>query len=132
MRAGDPIASTIKAIQTVLRNINPAFEWSPPTDTAEKNRIVLDPSSEVPRNANMQSSSATQVPSVPLLGPSQYSLTSLGSGTGLGESLTGRSTGSIGDLLDFTQSDLGWDFDFSTMDLEAFFSIDQNAYPPAV
>lgn len=40
---------------------------------------------------------------------------------------TGRSGGSNEDLLDFTQSDMGWDFDFSTMDMEAFFSV----YPPA-
>lgn len=36
------------------------------------------------------------------------------------------SVGSIAsgdDLLDFTQSDMGWDFDFSTMDLEAFLSV---------
>jgi hypothetical protein len=36
---------------------------------------------------------------------------------------TGGSVGSAEDLLDFTQSDMGWDFDFSTMDLEAFFSV---------
>ncbi|KAL1970368.1 hypothetical protein VTN77DRAFT_5528 [Rasamsonia byssochlamydoides] len=28
------------------------------------------------------------------------------------------------DLVDFTQADMGWNFDFSTMDLEAFLSID--------
>ena len=40
------------------------------------------------------------------------------------------SVGSGEDLLDFTQSDMGWDFDFSTMDLEAFFSINPTLDPP--
>lgn len=39
MRAGDPITSTIKAMRTVLRNINPAYEWSP--DTGTGNYFVL-------------------------------------------------------------------------------------------
>lgn len=30
--------------------------------------------------------------------------------------------GSNEEMFDFTRSDMGWDFDFSTMDLEAFFS----------
>lgn len=42
---------------------------------------------------------------------------------------TGRSGGSSEDLLDFTQTDMGWDFDFSTMDLEAFLSVYQSANP---
>lgn len=39
------------------------------------------------------------------------------------------SAGSSEDLPDFTLSDMGWDFDFSTMDLEAFFSIHPNIHP---
>lgn len=38
---------------------------------------------------------------------------------------TGGSVGTGDELLDFTQADMGWDFDFSTMDLEAFFSVYQ-------
>lgn len=34
--------------------------------------------------------------------------------------------GSSEDLFDFTKAGMGWDFDFSTMDLETFFSIDQS------
>lgn len=37
---------------------------------------------------------------------------------------TGRS-GSNEDLLDFTQCEIGWKSDFSTMDAEAFFSVYQ-------
>jgi hypothetical protein len=33
MRAGDPIASSISAIQTVLHNINPSYEWVPVLST---------------------------------------------------------------------------------------------------
>jgi hypothetical protein len=36
---------------------------------------------------------------------------------------TTGTSGSGEDLLDFTLSDMGWDFDFSTMDLETFFSV---------
>lgn len=41
-------------------------------------------------------------------------------------------TGSGEDLLDFTLSDMGWDFDFSTMDLETFFSVSPAFDAPAV
>ena len=34
------------------------------------------------------------------------------------------------ELLDFTQSDMGWDFDFSTIDCEAFFSVYQSNDAP--
>lgn len=43
---------------------------------------------------------------------------------------TGGSAGSGDDLLDFTQSDMGWNFDFSTMDLDAFFSVYQSNDAP--
>ena len=41
------------------------------------------------------------------------------------------SVGSGEDLLDLTQSDMGWDFDFSTMDLEEIFSVYPGTGPPA-
>lgn len=59
----------------------------------------------------------------PVLSPSQRNLPQLEGPE------TGRSGGSNEDLLDFTQSDMGWDFDFSTMDLEAFFSVYQSGDP---
>lgn len=39
------------------------------------------------------------------------------------------SVGSSEDLPDFNLSDMGWDIDFSTMDLEAFFSIQPTMNP---
>ena len=39
------------------------------------------------------------------------------------------SVGSGDELLDLTQSDMGWDFDLSTMDLEEFFSVYPTAGP---
>lgn len=42
------------------------------------------------------------------------------------------SVGSGEDLLDLTQSDMGWDFDFSTMDLEEIFSVYTGSVPPAI
>lgn len=43
--------------------------------------------------------------------------------------MTNASVGSGDELLDLTQSDMGWDFDFSTMDLEEFFSVYPTAGP---
>lgn len=62
--------------------------------------------------------SSMEVSSVPPTSP--WSLPHLET---MGMPDTGGSVGSGEDLLDFTQSDMGWDFDFSTMDLEAFLSV---------
>lgn len=43
--------------------------------------------------------------------------------------MTNASVGSGDELLDLTQSDMGWDFDLSTMDLEEFFSVYPTAGP---
>ncbi|KAJ5691768.1 transcriptional regulator family: Fungal Specific TF [Penicillium macrosclerotiorum] len=115
MRAGDPIDSTISAIQTVLRRIDPSYEWSPypklDEDSVSQSRATMpfsQPSFSVDENQGVLS--GTTFPQSSLLeGPE-----------------TGGSGGSNEDLLDFTQSDMGWNFDFSTMDLEAFFSVPQS------
>jgi hypothetical protein len=139
MRAGDPIASTISAMQTVLRKINPSYEWSPyltqpgeniansggrtiqqgfPADSS--NRSLLN-SPAIPQNLSLgiRSDQPTSPWNLPQLG-------------NLDVPDTASSMASGEDLLDFTQSDMGWDFDFSTMDLEAFFSIYQSNDAPAI
>jgi hypothetical protein len=130
MRAGDPIASTISAIQTVLRNLNPLYEWSPYTTTNSRQLGQ-------PEGTGMQQGSASKYTQKPVPNNSALSQNPLmGIQSDLPtspwnlpqvESLqmpeTGGSVGSAEDLLDFTQSDMGWDFDFSTMDLESFFSV---------
>lgn len=132
MRAGDPITSTIKAIQTVLRNINPAYEWSPypgaanKCSTASKQDMSLP---QAPGNVNIQQSPSSdfKLSFNPLLGSVADPQTSQWNLPQLDVPETGRSGGSSEDLLDFTQADMGWDFDFSTMDMEAFFSVYKTA-----
>ncbi|KAJ5999577.1 hypothetical protein N7451_007387 [Penicillium sp. IBT 35674x] len=131
MRPGDPISSSIAAIQTTLRNINPSYEWlqypkagETPSIGAGSNPYLsraqdtMD-NQQAPLNSLAFPSKSVLGPG-PDLSPSQWSLPQLEGPE------TGRSGGSNEDLLDFTQSDMGWDFDFSTMDLEAFFSIYQS------
>ncbi|KAF5862893.1 hypothetical protein ETB97_011034 [Aspergillus alliaceus] len=131
MRAGDPIKSTIAAIQTVLKKLNPSYEWIPPkglnpildeqystvrlysTDIpTSQAQTILEPSSpEVPLQP-LQTGNG-----LPILSDFQNNSLQAGFNPPCG------SVGSGEELLDLTLSDMGWDFDFSTMDLETFFSI---------
>ena len=116
LRVGDPIASSISAIQTTLRNIDPSYEWSPypgASKTYQPGLGALAQASQTPEI--MRSSLLMPMPS------SQWGLSQTDGPE------TGKSGGSNEDLLDFTQSDMGWNLDFSTMDLEAFFSVNQSA-----
>ncbi|RJE21545.1 hypothetical protein PHISCL_06117 [Aspergillus sclerotialis] len=124
MRVGDPIASTITSIQTVLRKINPSYEWSPPFNPSSsmpstgpslmQNSPVYEQAHHhdrnhqppVPTNHTPQSLGTT-IPNF------HMSLPTMEMPMASGE-----------DLFDFTQADMGWDFDFSTMDLETFLSVD--------
>lgn len=113
MRAGDPITNTISAIQTVLRKINPSYEWSPypkegppslpqaPAHGHDEQTNMLDPAA-----FSLEADLSNIQPSLPT--PEMLET----------------------ELLDFTQSDIRWNFDFSTMDLEAFFSINQPIAAP--
>ncbi|KAJ5537443.1 hypothetical protein N7513_010629 [Penicillium frequentans] len=134
MRPGDPISSSIAAIQTTLRNINPSYEWLQYPKAGENPSVSAGRNPYISRAQdtmeNQQESlnglpfpSKSVLGSGPGLSPSQWSLPQLEGPE------TGRSGGSNDDLLDFTQSDMGWDFDFSTMDLEAFFSVYQSGDP---
>ncbi|KAJ5299019.1 hypothetical protein N7476_010576 [Penicillium atrosanguineum] len=132
MRDGDPITSTISAIQTVLRNISPTYEWIPyprpankfssetGEETAGSLAIGISGSQHETLNEHAFSPNAL-FGSTSNLPPSQWTLPQLEGPE------TGRSGESSEDLLDLTQSDMGWNFDFSTMDLEAFFSVYQSA-----
>ncbi|CAG7966597.1 unnamed protein product [Penicillium olsonii] len=127
MRAGDPIASSISAIQNVLSRINPSYEWMPyashhgrqprHSETATMRETSIANAASRPLHTGLRDSSM-EVSSVPPTSP--WSLPHLET---MGMPDTGGSVGSGEDLLDFTQSDMGWDFDFSTMDLEAFLSV---------
>lgn len=134
MRGGDPIASTIAAIHTTLQKINPSYEWpsgykprdnhAHPAGTGSRAPPALGFVNNQPPAFNSlgfpQSSVSGALSTVP---NSQWNFPQIEGPE------TGRSGGSTEDLLDFTQSDMGWDFDFSTMDLEAFFSVYQPTDP---
>lgn len=128
MRAGEPIKSTISAIQTVLRKINPAYEWTmyPNERSRDAQPEQTSPSQQTRVNDNHPACFAPALlpnqPQGPKFDPptSQWNLPVLEMPETVGSGGPGE------DLLDFTQSDMGWDFDFSTMDLEAFLSIYQS------
>lgn len=139
MRAGDPIASTISAMQTVLRNINPSYEWAPLLATTGDNfappRGTPVQQGFTPDRSHQSQLNNPAIPQNPSLGMRSGILTSpwnLPHVEKLENPETGASAGSGDDLLDFTQSDMGWNFDFSTMDLDAFFSIHQSNNAPVL
>ncbi|PYH87959.1 C6 zinc finger domain protein [Aspergillus ellipticus CBS 707.79] len=135
MRPGEPISSSMSAILTVLRKLHPSYDWSP--EAAVKGQPVgLEQTQAVRHNSN----DVSPHPPGPVLEPVSGGWSGSG-GLAMLSDFQGNSlqdgiripSGSVGsgeDLLDFTQSDMGWDFDFSTMDLEAFFSINPAIDPP--
>ncbi|PWY95909.1 C6 zinc finger domain protein [Aspergillus sclerotioniger CBS 115572] len=133
MRHGEPISSSMAAIQTVLRKLDPSYEWSPNTIQSYSLDQPTSVTRQYPRNVS-------HPPPGPIADPVHGGLVG-GGGLSMLSDFQGNSlqdgirmpSGSVGsgeDLLDFTQSDMGWDFDFSTMDLEAFFSINPTLDPP--
>ncbi|KAF7591672.1 hypothetical protein BBP40_001250 [Aspergillus hancockii] len=134
MRPGDPIKSTIAALQTVLKKLNPTYEWVHPKRYAS----TMDQQSDTtrlysadmpePQTQSMPESSLPEVPLQPLQSGNGLPILSEFQNSSLqaGFNPPSGSLGSGEDLLDLTLSDMGWDFDFSTMDLETFFSIYPN------
>ncbi|KAJ6151806.1 hypothetical protein N7470_006934 [Penicillium chermesinum] len=123
MRHGDPIMSSISAIQTTLRNINPSYEWVPPSRNngqsySQPEGISATESSQ-DTNYSAEMSLAADSLTEPTLSTPQLDVSDLQTPD------LSLSAGSADDLFDFTQSGLGWDLDFSTMDLETFFSINE-------
>ena len=131
MRVGDPITSTISAIQTVLRNINPSYEWSPYQNSANYPHETEGPMIMAQSHNSLDSQQSDfhgqLYPRPSPLGPYSDLSTAKYNLPQLENPETGASGGSNEDLLDITQSDMGWDLNFSTMDLEAFFSVRQPA-----
>ncbi|KAJ5885511.1 hypothetical protein N7495_010021 [Penicillium taxi] len=130
MRVGDPIASTVSAIQTTLRSINPSFEWiAGPKPTSKYLEGPVEMTQHL--EGEMDVANGFDLSEHALVGQQPDLPTSQWNFSQPEAPETGRSVGSSDDLLDFTQSDLGWNFDFSTMDLEAFFSAYQPDTAPA-
>ncbi|KAL4875272.1 fungal-specific transcription factor domain-containing protein [Aspergillus karnatakaensis] len=149
MRPGDPIQASILAIQTILKQIDPAYEWSPVQSqpatahplhsytssqgTPARTYLAPAPASgptpgvhtSDPHTASalLDSLPSTFLPGATHDNPFLYDFqgNSLEQGMRVGVGIAGSGPGE--ELLDFTLSDMGGDFDFSTMDLETFFSI---------
>ncbi|KAL4932507.1 Zn(II)2Cys6 transcription factor [Aspergillus undulatus] len=132
MSQSDAVEASILAIQTTLKQMDPTWEWVPHPETGSAGYTSNDkpavtqpynigPSQDTPNTGPLPSASLPMHPQQPQ--PLLYDF----QGNPLEQSMHMPSaSGSIGsgeDLLDFTLSDMGWDFDFSTMDLESFFSI---------
>ncbi|GFF47989.1 uncharacterized transcriptional regulatory protein C417.09c [Aspergillus udagawae] len=135
MRPGDPITSSISAIQTVLKKLHPSYEWVPPGPVQGQAYAPnpMGPASAHPYASGVTSSQTNlreafpgdtfvggYLPTMPNIqvNPLQSDIPE-----------ASASVGSSEDLPDFNLSDMGWDFDFSTMDLEAFFSIQPTMNP---
>ncbi|KAJ5623923.1 hypothetical protein N7510_000232 [Penicillium lagena] len=133
IRAGDPIASTISSIQTVLRKINPSYEWTPYPKQSSRHEVDLLVSStraQEPITGYGQHSTTTDLASPSHLSGSHPDISAFQPSLPQVEIPdTFGSSGSGEESRDFTQSDMGWDFDFSTMDLEAFLIYQSMAAP---
>lgn len=137
VQRSDPITSTITAIRTVLKKINPAYDLAPDQQTQgdfepqDSISISARETSGVPlynSQANTLSPSHLRG-TFPDFGPPvllNFEHNNFQDELRNGVDVIGNSP------LDFTQSDIGWDLNFSTMDLEAFLSIyptvDQQAF----
>jgi len=136
VRPGDPIESSISAMQTMLKKLHPSYEWIPP----ERTRQI--------HGDENTSSFATRPFCNEALGPQEVTMGPNPPDEQLPEAgfpvlpdlqtdilpggMKAPSVGSGEDLLDLTQSDMGWNFDFSTMDLEEIFSVYPGTGPPAI
>ncbi|KAL4804141.1 fungal-specific transcription factor domain-containing protein [Aspergillus unguis] len=137
MGKSDTVGACIRAITTILKQLDPAYE-SPPSDTVPST-YALDPSTIPIGQYPMPPSQTQTMPSSnihtagpgghPVVGsannpnPFLYDFQGNSLDQGMHMPVGAGSTGNGEDLLDFTLSDTGWDFDFSTMDLETFFSV---------
>ncbi|KAL2826314.1 hypothetical protein BDW59DRAFT_171944 [Aspergillus cavernicola] len=135
MRPGDPGKASMVAIQTVLKQIDPAYEWVPQPETRDLAYATHQPPPMLKPYSNDMATSTSNpqnTPNLDLMSSNHvssqphsmlYDFQGNPLEKGMHMAATSGSAGSGEDLLDFTQSDMGWDFDFSTMDLETFFSI---------
>ncbi|PLB46558.1 C6 zinc finger domain protein [Aspergillus steynii IBT 23096] len=131
-RAGDPIKSTIGAIETTLKKIHPSFEWVAHPATKDQG-LAIDPATNALRPPTSMPNQQGGIMYDGLGDPMAAGLPMLSDfqGNSLQDDIHPASVGSE-ELLDLTMSDMGWDFDFSTMDLEAFFSINPNMGAPVI
>ncbi|KAL4912639.1 hypothetical protein BDW62DRAFT_206290 [Aspergillus aurantiobrunneus] len=129
MSQSDAVQASRLAIQTILKQIDPAYEWvpQPETETANASALNQAPTITYSTTTTPNNSSNLNPPPHNPITHQQHPLLYDFQGNPIEQSMgMPPATGSAAsgeDLLDFTLSDVGWDFDFSTMDLETFFSI---------
>ncbi|CAG8947103.1 unnamed protein product [Penicillium salamii] len=130
MRAGDPVTSIISAIETVLKRIDPSYkrllypkadtgcgnlsEWNPVTQQDYADRYSHFPSND--RQVLLLNSSIGAIPKSSM---NQQNIPQLD------VPKTMEAIESCQEFFAFTQSDVDQSFDFSTMNLESFFSLHQ-------
>ncbi|KAL4998364.1 fungal-specific transcription factor domain-containing protein [Aspergillus recurvatus] len=132
MCPADAVQASIRAIETIFRQLDPAYEWGTQTQNDQRNpSYTFDqaPSAAMTRSYGVaptqHNNDSRSTMSNPGAGPDPllYDFQGNSLDQGMHMPATTGSTGTGEDLLDFTLSDMGWDFDFSTMDLETFCSI---------
>lgn len=122
-------------MQTVLRKIHPSYEWVPPEYLKHIHGVgnTTVPTTRPPSSHVSNSHGAPMAQAIPDDLSSETGipvLPNLQSNALPGDiPMANASVGSGDELLDLTQSDMGWDFDLSTMDLEEFFSVYPTAGP---
>lgn len=110
-----------------MKKINPSYEWVAHPGMKDEGLAIVPAANAARQPTSMPNQQGGIVDDGPLADPVVASLPMLSDfqGNSLQDDIHPASVGS-GELLDLTMSDMGWDFDFSTMDLEAFFSINPN------
>lgn len=126
MRPGDSVSTSISALQSVLQQMN--F----PLDLTAEQQVDGDSgnrwhyASQGTRGCDQTGNS--MIPIIPEASSDTVGLTPRNLPVGDNITVNGfnksmDNNGTAEDLLDLTEADMGWGFDFSTMDLEGFFSI---------
>lgn len=118
---GYQLPNTIDSIELMVRSVIPDFEHEnsanrdAPLRTTRQSQPQVAPSSSLRDPTSGAADEPFLYPSMPF-----------------GVDINGAATGQLpmmtmpGEQMDFTAADMGWDVDFSTMDMEAFLSIDAN------
>lgn len=126
MRPGDPVTSNISALETVLKKMNFAYEWTPVQQdndgSGQRWRYAFQGAGGYDRTGN------NLTPTIPDVNSDTVGLTPRNLPVSDNNIMNdfNKNIGNNGvaeDLLDLTAADMGWDIDFSTMDLDGFFSI---------
>lgn len=126
MRAGDSVSATISTLQSVLKQMNFPYDVAAEQRLGDDSRNIW--SYAFPGTRGYDQTGNSMMPIIPEANSDTVGLTprNLPASDNVLMNDLNKSMDSNGiadDLLDLTEADMGWNFDFSTMDLEGFFSI---------